>query len=296
MDILVVLRSFLPKGGRIDRVTVYLSDFGLQRMAEEAALGPQVRSRASMQLGGAPVLMKDRDAARYAMCLDQGIYTKKAKGAADDAAVKELSEVSPRASTSWCDRTRTSRTTTHRLTWLAVYQDVHGDGGGGSDSGGEVDQRRLRLYERSKLRYFYAIVECDAVATAAALYDECDGMEFGRSACRLDLRFVPDEQVRDRRSAGVHTFPGRTCMSTTFSQQVACSRQRMAGLGWRSCTFMRLAAVTAAARVRVVCPSAVAVRAPARASGGARCATRRPRRRPTTSRRPSRARRCSTRP
>ena len=25
-----------------------------------------------------------------------------------------------------------------------------------------MDQRRLRLYERSKLRYYYAIITCDA--------------------------------------------------------------------------------------------------------------------------------------
>ena len=31
--------------------------------------------------------------------------------------------------------------------------------------------------------------------TAAHLYAECDGIEFLRSACKLDMRFVPDEQV-----------------------------------------------------------------------------------------------------
>ena len=42
VDIMAVLRSFLPKAGRITRVTVYPSDFGMQRMKEEAVLGPQV--------------------------------------------------------------------------------------------------------------------------------------------------------------------------------------------------------------------------------------------------------------
>lgn len=42
VDILVVLRSFAGQG-RVERVTVYPSDFGLQRMAEEASMGPQVR-------------------------------------------------------------------------------------------------------------------------------------------------------------------------------------------------------------------------------------------------------------
>lgn len=64
-----------------------------------------------------------------------------------------------------------------------------------SDSGDEVHKRKLQLYERSRLRYYYAIVDCADVATAARLYDECDGLEFLRSACKFDLRFVPDEQV-----------------------------------------------------------------------------------------------------
>lgn len=52
------------------------------------------------------------------------------------------------------------------------------------DSDAEVDQRRLRMYERSKLRYYYAIVECDSVATAAHLYKQCDGLEFELTANR----------------------------------------------------------------------------------------------------------------
>ena len=59
----------------------------------------------------------------------------------------------------------------------------------------QVDQARLRLYERSKLRYYYAIVEFDSVKTATRVYTECDGLEFQLSSCKFDLRFVPDEQV-----------------------------------------------------------------------------------------------------
>ena len=40
VDILAVLRSFVPAGGRILSVTVYPSEFGEQRMAEEATVGP----------------------------------------------------------------------------------------------------------------------------------------------------------------------------------------------------------------------------------------------------------------
>ena len=57
-----------------------------------------------------------------------------------------------------------------------------------------MDQRRLQLYERSKLRYYYAVAEFGSAAAAAHAYAECDGLEFERSANKLDLRFVPDEQ------------------------------------------------------------------------------------------------------
>ncbi len=52
------------------------------------------------------------------------------------------------------------------------------------ESDAEVDQRRLRMYERSKLRYYYAVVECDSVATGAHLYSQCDGLEFELTANR----------------------------------------------------------------------------------------------------------------
>jgi hypothetical protein len=44
VDIYAALRSFLPADGNIKAVSVYPSDYGLQRMQEEAAHGPQVHS------------------------------------------------------------------------------------------------------------------------------------------------------------------------------------------------------------------------------------------------------------
>ncbi|BFI25859.1 hypothetical protein AXG93_3911s1590 [Marchantia polymorpha subsp. ruderalis] len=41
VDLLVVLRSFQPKGGSVESLTIYPSEFGVEQMAKEAVQGPQ---------------------------------------------------------------------------------------------------------------------------------------------------------------------------------------------------------------------------------------------------------------
>lgn len=53
-------------------------------------------------------------------------------------------------------------------------------------------EQRLRMYERSKLRWYFAVATFDTAATANRVYEECDGHEFEESAICFDLRFVPD--------------------------------------------------------------------------------------------------------
>ncbi|KAJ1644825.1 pre-rRNA-processing protein esf1, partial [Dispira simplex] len=60
------------------------------------------------------------------------------------------------------------------------------------DDGAEYNQKVLRQYELDKLNYYYAVVECDSVQTATAIYEACDGSEFEASSNLLDLRYIPD--------------------------------------------------------------------------------------------------------
>ncbi|RUS82405.1 hypothetical protein EGW08_009857 [Elysia chlorotica] len=142
-DLFVLFKSFVPDGGAVKSVSIYPSEFGKERMAEEALLGPkEMRKQHNGDVGDNT--QDDR----------KGKKQKNAGG--DQQKAKRLEKHKENAQT-----------------------------------------EKLREYQLNRLRYYYAVVECDSVRTADNIYAECDGREYQLSSVRLDLRFIPDDMIFD---------------------------------------------------------------------------------------------------
>ena len=55
-----------------------------------------------------------------------------------------------------------------------------------------LNEVQLRKYERERMKYYYAVTDCDSVQTAEAIYQECEGLEIERTSNVMDLRYIPD--------------------------------------------------------------------------------------------------------
>uniref|UniRef100_A0A7S4ELK0 ESF1 RRM domain-containing protein n=1 Tax=Pseudo-nitzschia australis TaxID=44445 RepID=A0A7S4ELK0_9STRA len=59
----------------------------------------------------------------------------------------------------------------------------------------DFDPEKLRAYEASKLKYYFAVTEFSQAEYADIVYREVDGMEFEHSSTAIDLRTLPAEAV-----------------------------------------------------------------------------------------------------
>uniref|UniRef100_A0A1A8DJS0 ESF1, nucleolar pre-rRNA processing protein, homolog n=1 Tax=Nothobranchius kadleci TaxID=1051664 RepID=A0A1A8DJS0_NOTKA len=89
-----------------------------------------------------------------------------------------------------------------------------------------VYREKLRDYQFKRLKYFYAVLECDSVDTAVKIYDECDGFEYESSCSVLDLRFIPDDVTFDDDPKDVATDTSGTAYTPKLFSSSATSTSK----------------------------------------------------------------------
>ncbi|CAD2213277.1 pre-rRNA-processing protein ESF1 [Angomonas deanei] len=62
------------------------------------------------------------------------------------------------------------------------------------EDGEFFSEGKYRLYEKSRMAYYYAVARFDSADTAAAVYNELDGMDIEASGVVLDLRYIDDSE------------------------------------------------------------------------------------------------------
>ncbi|CAO3622636.1 unnamed protein product [Mucor hiemalis] len=71
--------------------------------------------------------------------------------------------------------------------------------------GQDFDQEALRKYQLDRLKYYYAVIECNDSQTAKVIYRTCDNTEYESSANFFDLRYIPEDMTFDDQPKDIAT-------------------------------------------------------------------------------------------
>ena len=227
-DIMAILQSFCStmslQSGSIKSVTVYPSDYGLERIEAENLHGPPKaiwnnsasKTDDESDSGGDSDSNSDDDSSTESdgsnSSEDNGNIHILHKNHPEELLKSGISVNDKIRKKKEFDREASNTGLVFNLDNADSDNEDLPSGAGGrsasettSKSGDDnINVLALREYELSKLRYYFAIAELDNASVAEKLYGELDGIEFEHSSMALDLRFVPNDVsfegrlVRDR--------------------------------------------------------------------------------------------------
>lgn len=166
VDIFVILGSFCNSNDDVKSVKIYTSNFGKEQLEKEQIYGPPA-----------------------------GIFLKKKRKHStgndstdddDDDASTTASDVEPeyRSDDEEEIEHNVYKNFPHQASALETI-----------DEEDVMDVEKLRAYERSKLKYYFAVAEFRNSDSADKVYKELDGMEFENSSASFDLRSLSKGQI-----------------------------------------------------------------------------------------------------
>jgi len=189
VDVFAILASFTPPGA-LKRVSVYMSDFGQERMKKEELMGPPQA-----------VWKKSKKAKAKAEHLEVEERGDDLDRDKKDESVRKSDDNIKKGSDSKTDHDQEDRVAEAEEEEEEDDDDDILDEEAFLPKEDQVesgfDPEKLRAYEASKLKYFFAVAEFANPEHADIAYKEVDGMEFEHSSAAVDLRAIPEDNVED---------------------------------------------------------------------------------------------------
>lgn len=172
VDLYAILFNALPLGGQLKDVCVYMSDFGKRMIEHERTSGPDLW----VKPGEPDVAIEEVvvPGAPVGGEFDEG----------DDG------EAAAEGDDAWVNDD-------------PAMLNEHGEDGEYFSGG------KYRKYEMDRMRYYYAVATFDSADTAAAIYNELDGMDIEASGVTLDLRYIDDEDTFEEPVSRADAIPSR---------------------------------------------------------------------------------------
>ena len=219
VDILAMLSSFVPKSGAILKVSVYPSEYGMQKLAEEDAQGPPPEifsAPAKIVDKNTPAAADDKENEESEEEDDDEIEEEEEEDDDDDndededdeysgMSVEELEKLLKKEKESYKKEVFEEEGLVERSESEEEEEEEEEDSEGDNennkrgtskkDENDGFNQEELRKYEKNRMKYYFAVIECDSINTANILYENCDGVQLVNSSNAFDLRYIPDDTV-----------------------------------------------------------------------------------------------------
>lgn len=176
VDLYAILFHGLPLGGQLLEVCVYKSEFGKKMIEHERIHGPDLW----VKPGEEDPTAKSEEQAQLQeselMNAIEGVEEMNDDEEEDDD--EDVDDGDEEEDDGWVDDN-------------PAMMNEQGEEGEFFSSG------KYRQYEMNRMKYYYAIATFDSADTAAAVYNELDGMDIEASGVLLDLRYVDDDEAFD---------------------------------------------------------------------------------------------------
>jgi hypothetical protein len=214
IDVFAIVSSFTPTGA-VKRVRVYPSDFGMQRIAEEDQFGPRD-------------LWKKKKVIVPATSVKDSEHVDESKTGIDSEDEANEHDTSEHSDHSERDSENNKDNESDSDSMESSERDGNDDPVDGDGENvrprkeivqSEFDPEKLRAYEASKLKYYFAVVEfstpehadkaCKSLEKIVFgvfqnshfivldVDQEIDGMEFEHSSAAVDMRAIPMDSLPD---------------------------------------------------------------------------------------------------